>query len=59
MSIFLISQSPDDYDQEDDNFLENGGARTVLQVERRFGSGAQKHYWASKWISDSSPPGWA
>jgi DNA helicase HerA-like ATPase len=25
VSIFLISQSPDDYDQEDDNFLENVG----------------------------------
>jgi hypothetical protein len=25
LSIFLISQSPDDYDQEDDNFLENVG----------------------------------
>jgi hypothetical protein len=24
-SIFLISQSPDDYDQEDDNFMENVG----------------------------------
>ena len=25
LSIFLISQSPDDYDQEEDNFLENVG----------------------------------
>jgi hypothetical protein len=25
VSIFLISQSPDDYDQEEDNFLENVG----------------------------------
>ena len=24
-TIFLISQSPDDYDQEEDNFLENVG----------------------------------
>lgn len=56
VSIFLISQSPDDYDQEEDNFLENVGLAMCFKTNAS-SSRALKSWLGQQVDLGALPPG--